>query len=519
MTGPRQLNDEIIQSRVHRERDLFIASIPEADILRLASSYHDGEECTFFTASATRSHVARGSYNICYFVQFRLSNDKWVVRVPLRPCLGPSAKAKLENEIAAMNMVAARTTIRVPKIHAHRVEDSSSPLSTFVILEYIDGEKLSYDRIRKLSDEQRKILYSSLADTYIQLRRLEFLSIGRLVQHLDGFAVSPKMSSIDINMQELEGLNPSSIQDSYFCDKGVLKSANAYVDMLLDISYNAFLRSRSSIVQGRGGEDLYHQHIFREYVKGRWLNRTLDQGPFVLVHGDLEPYNIMVDKDMAVIAILDWEWSRVVPVQFFNPPWWLSCLRTTRLASKVVYDSYLATFFKDFVDVTRARERVMFGNELLADDWEAFKGDGGFLFANALENWTDIDWVASGYVNRKWFGGTKDLNERVEAFLKEDSIRVFVADVKEKECLAYTDEWACLKKNLPREQRDAKIETTADLGKMNLRSWIHQPLSTLFPFLERAISGYGLSKTVVIFAGTSYLIWKWAFGSPFPPKI
>lgn len=126
--------------------------------------------------------------------------------------------------------------------------------------------------------------------------------------------------------------------------------------MLLDIAYNAFLRGQSSVVErGTGGEDLYHQHIFRKYVKERWVDPALDRGPFVLVHGDLEPFNVMVDKNLAVVAVLDWEWSRVVPVQFFNPPWWLSCLSTTRLASKVVYDSYLYTFFKDFVNVTRGQ--------------------------------------------------------------------------------------------------------------------------------------------------------------------
>lgn len=100
-----------------------------------------------------------------------------------------------------------------------------------------------------------------------------------------------------------------------------------------------------------------------------------------------------------------------------------------------------------------AREHEMFGNELLADFWESSNDSGGFLFANALENWTDIDWVASEYINRKLYRGTSDLDERVEACLREDPVQGFVAEVKEKEGMAYCDELKQLKKeNMAKEQ-------------------------------------------------------------------
>jgi len=99
--GPQQLKDRIVQSRVHRERDQFIASIQEGDVCRLASSHHNGDFCSFFKPPA------RGSYNICYFVHFPSQNsnedvEKWVVRVPLAPCLAYGSRTKLESEIATM---------------------------------------------------------------------------------------------------------------------------------------------------------------------------------------------------------------------------------------------------------------------------------------------------------------------------------------------------------------------------------------------------------------------------------
>ena len=90
-----------MQARVHGDRDRFIASIQEDDVCRLASLHHNGDPCTYFKPPI------RGSYNICYFVQFCSSSsdkdgDKWVVRVPLAPCLAYGAEKKLSNEVATM---------------------------------------------------------------------------------------------------------------------------------------------------------------------------------------------------------------------------------------------------------------------------------------------------------------------------------------------------------------------------------------------------------------------------------
>jgi aminoglycoside phosphotransferase (APT) family kinase protein len=59
--------------------------------------------------------------------------------------------------------------------------------------------------------------------------------------------------------------------------------------------------------------------MFCQYAED-WVDRSLDTGPFVLVHGDLEIFNLLLGDDMSIVSVLDWEWSRVVPRQFFEPP-------------------------------------------------------------------------------------------------------------------------------------------------------------------------------------------------------
>ncbi|KAH6716161.1 phosphotransferase enzyme family protein [Leptodontidium sp. MPI-SDFR-AT-0119] len=448
--GPQQLKDRIVQSRVHHERDQFIAAIHEDDICRLASSHHNGDPCKIFKPAS------RGSYNICYFVQFSSHGldvvadtgsgdgkhlqdenvEKWVVRVPLAPCLAFGRRNKLESEIATMQLVADKTTIPLPKIYAYSLDDGPEPLSSFLILEYVEGQKLSSVKLKTLSDEQRTHLYTSLADIHIQLRRLEFPSIGCLTCGPDGFEVRKKTATIDINMQELEGLEPSKIQTSYYDDSGLLTSANDYVAMLLQIANNAFVEGRSSVWERGQGEDaLYHLHMFCQYAEV-WVDRSLDQGPYVLVHGDFEPFNLIVNENMDIISVLDWEWSRVVPRQFFKPPLWLGIPDTTKLAWDFVYNDYLKSF-NQLQATAMTRELEKYGNTLLSDEWAKAKENSGFLVANALENWTDMDWFANRYINWKCYRGKIDLDERVRMFMEENPARKSLIAKKLREGIAY----------------------------------------------------------------------------------
>lgn len=397
--------------------------------------------------------------------------------------------------------MAEKTTIPIPKIYAYAFADSPEPLSSFLILEYVEGQKLSFAQLQTLSDEQRTCLYTSLADIHIQLRRLEFPSIGCLTHGLDGFKVCKKAATIDTNMQELEGLQLSKIQASYYNGDGLLTSANDYVAMLLQIAHNAFVEGRNSVLdEDHGADALYHLHIFRQYAE-RWVDR-LDRGPFVLVHGDLEPFNLIVDEGMNILSVLDWEWSRVVPRQFFKPPLWLGIPDTTKLAFEFVYVDYLKRF-DQLHAVVRARELEKYGDELLSDEWAKAKENSGFLVANALENWTDMDWFANRYINRKWYRGI-DLDERVRAFMEEDSDRKSLIARKLREGIAYRAEVDRLKDTGAPDHEDDHVEAVPSCKRFLLHRLWNDALSSVTPSAPKL----ALWSAAIIIVGTSYLLRK-----------
>jgi aminoglycoside phosphotransferase (APT) family kinase protein len=82
--------------------------------------------------------------------------------------------------------------------------------------------------------------------------------------------------------------------------------------MLLQIADNAFAKRPGTPSQEKGEEILCHLHMFRQYAES-WVHRSLDNGPFVLIHGDREIFNLILDEDANIVSVLDWEWSRVVP--------------------------------------------------------------------------------------------------------------------------------------------------------------------------------------------------------------
>jgi len=77
-------------------------------------------------------------------------------------------------------------------------------------------------------------------------------------------------------------------------------------------------------------DDIYdarRKYILRQRVKNLipyFVAPEYDSGPFKLLCDDFHPGNILVNNDMEVVAVIDWEWTYAGPYQFvYSPPPWL----------------------------------------------------------------------------------------------------------------------------------------------------------------------------------------------------
>ncbi|KAL5331279.1 hypothetical protein ACEPPN_000809 [Leptodophora sp. 'Broadleaf-Isolate-01'] len=268
-------------------------------------------------------------------------------------------------------------------------------------------------------------------------------------------------------------------------------SASDYVSFLLDIAKNPFEKGRKSVYNEEdGNETLYNLHQFSQFTKEKWLNHTLDNGPFVLAHGDLEPYNIMVNENMDIVALLDWEWSRVVPLQFFMPPTWLTYRGTDLLALPSLYKCYVSELDK-LRQAIKDQELQMFNGELLlSNEWTGVHEDGGILVQAALDNWTEMDYFVARYLDQLLYKH-KDLEGRIESFMKEDPTRRAIVERKTRDFTAYCVELKSLGIT------DAALPSDVNMDMPS--TW------------KKIFSGFTLGRgSILLVAGASYLVWKYA---------
>ncbi|KAL8312977.1 hypothetical protein RB593_007282 [Gaeumannomyces tritici] len=380
--------DEIIEDGIRKEREQYIESIKDR-ICSLASAHHGGDDCEFF------QDFKRGSYNVCFFVRFfrrprpareldaAPNGDRWVVRVPLAPCLAIEPWEKVATEVATMQFVASHTTIPVPKVHAYSTsrEPGAHRVASYIILEYVQGktlDELGVDFKEGTPEHLRDSINAQLADVYIQLSRLEFPAIGRLVPLPDGLVrVGRAPFSNAMNQHQLEvGGMPDMIKRLYFL------------------------------------------HQFSGLVKTSWIRSDLDSGPFVLAHGDLQRWNMLFSDDFKLLAVIDWEWAQTVPLQLFLPPLFLSGSSIWSLG--YLYERY-ANRLRGFCSVVEEAEKAKYGGEApLSRLWKNLSQNGGILVSMALQYPPNIEDVMYGHLDIMLHARISTRDDRIRQFIDQD---------------------------------------------------------------------------------------------------
>ncbi|ELR07249.1 hypothetical protein GMDG_08320 [Pseudogymnoascus destructans 20631-21] len=82
-------------------------------------------------------------------------------------------------------------------------------------------------------------------------------------------------------------------------------------------------------------DDARDKYVARQLFRRLASDGRLDSGfemkdnrnsasKFRLYSEDLRPSNVLIDKDLCVVGVIDWEFAYAAPEQFsFDPPWWL----------------------------------------------------------------------------------------------------------------------------------------------------------------------------------------------------
>lgn len=150
-------------------------------------------------------------------------------------------------------------------------------------------------------------------------------------------------------------------------------------------------------------------------------NSSTDQGPFKIWCDDLRPSNVLVNEELQIVGVVDWEFTYAAPVEFSHAPhWWLLLEQPEYWPDGIeawteVYETHLQTFLK----VLREEEDAAIDHGRLKDEqrlsrpmqqsWES----GDYWVAYAARKCFAFDAVFWKKLDGRFFGpGTNDEDDR-----------------------------------------------------------------------------------------------------------
>lgn len=384
-----------------------------------------------------------------------------------------------------MRHVAAHTTIPVPHIyHYGTAAENSTGLGPFIIMDYIDHHQ---NMSRALLDPERPIderpvlnpniaeeklefLYGQMASILLQLSTLKFPRIGSLVEERGESSVQVKGRPLTANMNDIvvHTNAPASI-----LPRQTYASTHEWYNALGDMHMAQLAFQRNDAVEDEDdARDKYvARQLFRNLATEKRLMPELSEsdGEFRLFSEDFRPANVLLDKDLQVVGVIDWEFAYAAPSQCsFDPPWWLLLEEPDYWPGG--YREWMKTYeprFQTFLRMLEAEERKMAaavnisltpkGNgislieaekperplsQCMRESWEEQKW---LLSYAARKSWA-FDFIWWKFLDESYFGPNENqyCEARVELLSKpqREMMPSFVARKMEESRDRTIDEWA-----------------------------------------------------------------------------
>ncbi|UKZ78686.1 hypothetical protein TrVFT333_006432 [Trichoderma virens FT-333] len=266
-------------------------------------------------ADASDMTASSGSFNVCFFVEFDQDGSKWTVRVPIEAGQD-RVWEKLESEVATIQYLERNTKIPVPHIRAYgrdaKLTEAGLGTQMYLITDFISGEPLDRKLLINAEEKHRLNFYSQLIDILVELRKLEFPSIGSLIPTPDG--------SQDPILGPVISMSATTLRLPLV---PVFTSARQYMKHQFSLVSAFFSPPVADHTIDDVKKEVFALHSIMPFFD-QFIDLELDYGPFVLSHLDLRSCNIIVNKSFQIQGIIDWEFTSTIPLQLFSPPSWIT---------------------------------------------------------------------------------------------------------------------------------------------------------------------------------------------------
>jgi hypothetical protein len=241
----------------------------------------------------------------------KTSHTKLVLRVSGRHL----PKIKTENEVAVMTWVKQNTSIPIPDLVAFDSNTANAIGHEYTLLSLVEGTTLSEKR-QSLTEAQVNSILDQLADYLSQLHAHPWDAIGGLRINDAGTVVvgrvvdetfwqGPEVKKLWPEGESVNSLNIGGPYSTYVD----LVSAQIEVYIHLIQTHESLTWMRNTIPRLEAFVKILPEHA-----------EKLNDVKLRLAHKDLHFANILYEFDSnKITAILDWEFSGVVPFTLWNP--------------------------------------------------------------------------------------------------------------------------------------------------------------------------------------------------------
>ncbi|KAM3503381.1 hypothetical protein MY11210_008733 [Beauveria gryllotalpidicola] len=362
-----------------RAKQKFMGSLSRDAIRKLASRYNEHKPCEIFGED-------NGSFNACFFVLFPDDGARWVVRVPIETAFQQPWE-KLQSEVATVNYLRSATKIPVPRIHAYGrgeiLTNDKTTTQMFLISDYIHGKPVMPLELAQSEKEIRSRLLQNILDILLELRSVEFDTIGSLM---------PGKSDEEPVVGNLLTFAANEIPGARL---PTFATGQEYMQSQFDMVLQHTAMPCQGLEERTARYELFAAHSLQKYFT---VPDAVNNGPFVLHHPDLLLRNIIVNDDMEIQGIIDWEFTNVIPLPLFVPPLW--AISSGALASQ---------FYSEIIYAILTGDRY----QTLRKAWDRSNSDilATMYIAQIMRHPTDVVSVFRRFFAQTLFGNDVDKAE------------------------------------------------------------------------------------------------------------
>jgi aminoglycoside phosphotransferase (APT) family kinase protein len=369
----------------------------------------------------------KGSFNLSIAVRNSVTNERVVIRFPIPGKVYDLWRGKkVKHEVMVITYLREHTSIPVPRVyHWGLTEESPQQLGPFIIMEFMEGENLG-DVLKKPTPNEADLaildpdideaklggIFEQLASFMLELSRLEFPRIGAISKDaVSGeWAVTEPPLTYDMN----EVVSFAGFPAEHFTTMPVFDRSSNYfaaraqcLQIHLETQHTVAYDAKD-ITWGR----YVARHCFAKLIPTYGM--IDDAGPHRLFCDDMRPSNMLINPEtMEITALLDFEFTNVMPAQFaYDLPWWL-ILRDPGIEvseGETRKQKFLDLFeprkeqFIHAMERVEARSSRPTGEPLLSarmrDSWDS----GRFWFNLASRNSVDVDQIYWQILHKEGLG-------------------------------------------------------------------------------------------------------------------